>query len=175
LASDADILHPQPIEWAFDGGTYRLKPRDIDDELMFQSWHSAWAIEGLDATRGHIGEEAWERRSRIQQEEIDSNRFAFGGGMSLRFLTTPEGMARYIVILSRPAAVPPRPVPSPEKLAPWLRANGEDARRLAAAILRRDFRREFPNVSEPPAMPGPAAAQAAEVAATGSSPATAAP
>lgn len=99
--SDAVLLGQQPILWSHDGKDYHLAVADLDLELLFQAIHERWARNRIEAMAGGISEEAHRLNLSVFLEQLEMNRFAFMGRLSLGFLISDHGMAEYIQLLSQ--------------------------------------------------------------------------
>lgn len=102
MSGDAEMLlggAAPPDSWAQGGRTYLLARPAIEEELLFQTRHVAWARNQLEATRAFVGRDAYTQDVAAFGESRDANRHAFGGHLSLQFVLSRAGMARWAWLL----------------------------------------------------------------------------
>ena len=140
--SDPATLSPAAavVRCTLGGQPVALAERDIDAELILQTRHESWASARLEARRAMIGERAFQSQLDRLGHAMDANRFAFGGPLSLEWLTTRAGMAEYVLLLSQKAQAEGHgPAIGRERLLALARAGGAEWEQLYEQVLRRDF------------------------------------
>lgn len=93
-----DVL---PLDFDLGDKTYPLACPDHELELYFQARHEAWARNRIEAAAGLVGERAHRTDVEVFASQRASNRFAFGGPLSMAFVLSDEGMAEYLLLLSQ--------------------------------------------------------------------------
>jgi hypothetical protein len=155
--SDADLLLDEAVEFPREGEQpWAFAACDLETELRFQAEHQRWARNQLETMKAGVAAAAYHAALDVHVEHVEGNRFAFGGGLSLAFLTTDQGLAEYLILLAGKANC--RAV-TREKLAALRRRDRPAWDELAGRVLRRDFPNLFAapeaSSSAAPATPSP--------------------
>jgi len=142
--SDANLAQ-RPVEWIYRGRMFLLGHTDLDLELFFQTVHERWARNRLEARRKGITDDAFRADLEMLEDRIDSNRFAFGTTLSMRWLLSPAGIVEYLLL----------------KIQKGQTQGGEPIMRQDLVTLQRDdpdawnalvdqvLRNDFPNLTAP--------------------------
>ena len=164
--SDSSFPASIPCDW--QGGRYVLAVLTHLEEGLFVSEHEGFALSRIEATRGKIGEQAYQRALLGVLDMQAGGAFSYGSNLSLRWLFSPEGRAAYIAILMRKGEAESKgQAPPPEHvLARAIRKKDEVLEAVFERVLKRDFFEWWQSV-QPPGNDKPEAGSSAASAASG--------
>jgi hypothetical protein len=140
--SAVDLLGSRPLSWAYQGATYLFASPDLDDELLYQAEHEAWAWSRVEAARAKVSPDVYASRCARLETMVAGNQFAFGGPLSIQFLASRAGMVEFLLLMGLKGG---GERPTREGLTRIARSDPKEWDRLTDQVLRR----EFPNLMTP--------------------------
>lgn len=149
--SDAQMLLQQPTTFTAGDLSLSLAVCDLEVELLVQAEHEAWARNRLEATRGKVGNAVYQADVGRMVEAIAANRFAFGGSLSIDWLSSSVGEVEYVLLLAQKAKTEAKVKQSVSREQLRKAQRGDKAGWVKAMEVL--FRRDFPNLMPPEVTP----------------------
>lgn len=134
--SDDLLLGTEPARFPRPEGDWLFASCDLECELRYQTIHTAWARNQIEAARAMLSPAAYATDVDRHVEHVEGNRFAFGDTLSLRFLTTDHGAVEYLAMLAARAGCR---AASKQALDRLRRGDRSAFDELARLVLGRDF------------------------------------
>lgn len=92
--SDTARLLGLPVEWEFEGQTYRLGPRDLQTEGLFSRWVEEQALLAIQRDREHVTVAEYELALNARTRDIASQLYEWGELLCWRAAASVSGQKK---------------------------------------------------------------------------------